>query len=361
MSSGAPHLGAFAVDANDAQSRRAPAFSAPRAREDRVYNTSELYRWMACSDPRSTRDLTRRPQTVTRIAQLTDPHVPSDISLWRRLRDLMRLHGSASDLSLELSAISNELSQPFRKQRKIYTNILKKALLGLRMLEVDHLIITGDIAHCGLSSEFLEMKAALSITGWWGKERLTVIPGNHDRFNLYEEINSEPMEKYFDVVSSRKPRQKILPGGIVLLELDSNADRVDDRHYMERWLPNTMGKIYPEALDSLEKTRAERAGCRVLTLIHHHVSMDWYPRQASRDLGGLMIPAQGVDDLMAIASLTDPEALILHGHIHDVMPPGYLYKGHLVGNPGGFAESLRINLIDIDANQDIILTQAKLR
>lgn len=326
-----------------------------------MYNTAQLYRWVGCSKLRQPRDLKRGEHVVARVAQLTDPHVPSDISLWRRLRDLMRVHGSASNLSLELSAISNELSQPYRTQRELYTNILKKALLGLRYLDVDHLIITGDIAHCGLSVEFLEMKAVLNLTGWWGKDRLTVIPGNHDRFNLYEDINSEPMEKFFDVVGARSPRVKTLPGGLALFEIDSNADRADDRHYMERWLPNTVGKIYDETLDSLITQSPELAGNRLLVLVHHHVSMDWYPRVASRDLGGLMKPAEGVDDLMSIAQDTDPEALILHGHIHNVMQPGYMYGSHMVSNPGGFGESLRINLIDIDAHQEVVITQAQLR
>ena len=233
--------------------------------------------------------------------------------------------------------------------------------MGLRLLGVDHLIITGDVAHCGISVEFLEFKAALSLTGWWGKERLTVIPGNHDRFNLYEAINSDPMEEFFDVVSSHAPRVKLLPGRVALFEVDSNADRADDRHYMERWLPNTVGKIYDETLERLEIESAHLKDHRVLVLIHHHVSMDWYPRLASRDLGGLMKPAEGVDELMAIARRADPEAMILHGHIHNVMPPGYMYGPHPVSNPGGFAETLRVNLIDVEASGRVRMTQAKLR
>ncbi len=326
-----------------------------------MYNTTQLYKWVACSKLRQPRNLRRGEHVVARIAQLTDPHVPSDISLWRRLRDMMRVHNSTSTFSHEISAISNELSQPYRTRRELYTNILKKALLGLRYLDVDHLIITGDLAHCGLSVEFLEMKAILQITGWWGAERLTVIPGNHDRFNLYEDISSEPMEKFFDVVSSRAPRIKKLPGGLAAFEIDSNADRADDRHYMEQWLPNTVGKIYDETLERLDAQRAEIEGRRLLVLIHHHVSMDWYPRLASRDLGGLMKPAEGVDELLDIARETDRDALILHGHIHNVMEPGYLYDGQMVSNPGGFGEALRINLIDVDAHQDITITQAQLR
>ena len=296
-----------------------------------------------------------------RLAQLTDPHVPSDIGLMRRLRDLMRVHSSASHLSLELSGISNELGQPYRTRRKQYTNILKKALLGLHQLGADHLLLTGDLAHCGLPVEFLEMRAILSVMGWWGEERLTIIPGNHDRFNLYEQLpNHEPMEAFFDVVSAKAPRLKRLRGGVMLWEIDSNADRVDDRHYMERWLPNTMGKIYPETLDRLNMTRHEATGGRLIVLMHHHISMDWYQRKTTRDLGGLMVPAEGVGELLELARLVDPGAIVAHGHIHDVMAPGYRHEGHEVSNPGGFAESLRVNLLDVTHHDEIVITQAAL-
>lgn len=322
--------------------------------------SESFFRWVGCTDKRRPHRLARPEETTLRLAQLTDPHVPGDITLSRRLRDLMRPHASPQALSHELSAISNELSQPYRKKRKVYTNLLKKALLGLRRLEVDHLLLTGDLAHCGMSAEFLEMKAILSITGWWGPQRLTVIPGNHDRFNLYEQIPSDPMEAHFDVVGSRTPRVKKLPGGVAVFELDSNADRADDRHYMEQWLPNTVGRIYPEELDVLDAARADIEGRRVLVLIHHHVSTDWYPRRASRDLGGLMEPAEGLDDLFELARMVDRDAIVLHGHIHDPMPTGYTHDGQLVCNPGGFAETLRLNLLDVDAHGEITVTQIEL-
>lgn len=321
----------------------------------------ELYRWVGSTQQGGARVLQRGPHVKLRVAQLTDPHMPSDIGLMRRLRDLMKVHGSASGLSLELSGISNELGQPYRTRRKLYTNLLKKALLGLHRLQVDHLVLTGDLAHCGLAAEFLEVKAALSVMGWWGEERLTVIPGNHDRFNLYEQLPShEPMEAFFDVVGARTPRVKRLPGGVALFEVDSNADRADDRHYMERWLPNTVGKIYPEALERLEASRGEVAGHRLIVLLHHHVSMDWYARKASRDVGGLMRPAEGVDGLLEVARRVDPDAVLAHGHIHDIMAPGYRHQGHLVSNPGGFAEGLRVNLIDVDRHDEVTITQAEL-
>jgi 3',5'-cyclic AMP phosphodiesterase CpdA len=320
-----------------------------------------FFRWVGCTDRRRPNALERAPEIKLRVAQLTDLHVPSDITLARRLRDLVRPHRTVGNLSHELSAISNELSQPYRKQRKVYTNLLKKALLGLRYLGVDHLIITGDVAHCGLAVEFLEAKAALQVTGWWGADKLTVIPGNHDRFNLYEAIPDEPMESFFDVVRSRAPRVKVLPGGLALVETDSNSDRDDDRGYAEHWLPNTRGRIYEEEVDKVAAALDQMAGMRVLTLVHHHVTDDWYRHNTFQRLG-FLDPAEGGEELMAAVALTDPHALLLHGHIHDVMPLGYTYlDDHLVGCPGGFAEHLRVNLIDLDAHDAITITQAELR
>jgi predicted phosphodiesterase len=320
-----------------------------------------FFRWVGSTDPRAVASLVRPAQTKLRIAQWTDLHVPGDMELSRRLRDLLRPHSDISALSHQLSALSNELGHQYRKDRRAYTNMLKKVLVGLRALEVDHLIITGDLVHCSLEAEFLEVRAVLELTGWLDPARLTVIPGNHDRFNLYEHLPSRPMEAFFDVVDPHHPRFKRLDHGVALLEIDSNSDRVHDRHTMERYLPNSVGCLYPEALSKIEAGRGEVEGMRLLCLIHHHVSSDWYPRVMTRDMGGLMDPARGVDDLSDLCKLIDKSAIILHGHIHEVMPMGYTWRGHLVGNPGGFAEARRLNLLDVDTHGEIVMSQVELR
>lgn len=320
-----------------------------------------FFRWVGSSDPRSPAVLERPEGCVLRIAQWTDLHVPGDMALSRRLRDLIRPHSDISALSHQLSALSNELGHQYRKDRRAYINMLKKTLLGLRALQVDHLIITGDLVHCSLEAEFLEVRAVLELTGWLDPERLTVIPGNHDRFNLYEHLPSRPMEAFFDVVDPFHPRFKKLPHGIALLEVDSNSDRVHDRHTMERYLPNSVGQIYPETIARIDAARAEVEGMRLLCLVHHHVSSDWYPRVVTRDTGGLMDPARGVEALADVCALVDPDAIILHGHLHEVMPMGYTWRGHLIGNPGGFAEARRLNLLDVDAHSAITMHQIELR
>lgn len=319
-----------------------------------------FFKWRDCTDKRRPRDLERRTDTVYRLAQITDIHLPGEIALARRLRDLVSPHGSIENLSHEVSALSNEFGHQYRGTRRLYANLLKKALVGLQRLGVDHLVITGDLVHCGLAPEFLDVRAALEVTGWWGEDKLTVVPGNHDRFNLYERVKREDMESFFPVVSSREPRFKLLPSGVALLEIDSNRDPIDDRHHLEKWLPNTVGRIYPEVLDWIEDNRGMVEGMRLVTLVHHHITSDWYPRRAST-FGGLMDPADGVEELVEAIDLIDPYSIILHGHKHDVMGVDYTYKTHQVGCPGGFAESLGVNLIDFNSHGEQTLTQLELR
>ena len=319
-----------------------------------------FFKWKGCTDKRRPRRLVRPESSQLRLAQITDIHLPGEVDLTTRLRDLMSTPGSLERFSHEISAISNEFGHRYRRQRKLYTNLLKKALVGLRYLGVDHLAITGDLVHCGLSEEFLDVRAALEVTGWWGEDKLTVVPGNHDRFNLYERVKHDRMEDFFDVVSPREARFKLLPAGVALLEIDSNRDPVDDRHAWERWLPNTVGRIYPEVLETIEAHESKVQGMRLVTLVHHHISSDWYPRRAST-LGGLMEPADGVDEMIEAIDHIDPYGLILHGHKHDVMNVDYAYGTHPVGCPGGFAEALRANIIDFNHHGEQTLMQVQLR
>ena len=318
-----------------------------------------FFRFKGSTNKRMPRELERRPGTVSRVAHLTDPHVPSETELFGRLMDLVRAHGSVGSFSKEISALSNELGHNFRSNPERYTNILKKTLFGLHELEVDHLIMTGDLAHCGLATEFVEMKAVLELTGWWGEDKLTVIPGNHDRFNLYEHIERSTMEDFYPVVSPKRPRFKPLSDEIVMLEVDSNR-HPDDPHVLDRWLPTTAGLIYPEVSRWVDEHKAEVEGKRLITLVHHHVSEDWYPR-APVDVGGLMKPVEGIDALMQSVDKIDPRSLILHGHIHDVMPVDYVWRRHRVSCPGGFHQKHTLNVIDFDVNLEETITQLEVR
>ena len=326
-----------------------------------------VFRWISCTDKRRPHEVGRPPGVALRLAQITDMHMPGEISLGGRLRDLMAPRRKlGNSLSHHISAIANELSHSYRSQpgRLLFLRLFKKALIGLRRLHVDHLVITGDLTHCGLPTEFLDVRAALEVTGWLDPSRLTVIAGNHDRFNLYESLVGEPMEAFFDVVDRRHPRLKLLDGPVALIEIDSNRDPIEDAHPSERWLPNVIGKIQPEVLDWMAhpSQRQQIAGRRLVVLVHHHMSTDWYLKRANQNgLLGLMAPLPETTQLLDAASLSDRDAIFLHGHKHDPMAIDYRLGRHRLANPGGFATTLRINLVDFEEHGEETLTQIGLR
>lgn len=324
------------------------------------HEADAFFKFVSSSDKRSQQVLARPQDVKLRIVHFTDIHIPSEVELFERLRDFVTHHQSWGELAHKMSAIGNAFAHQYRSSRRLYTNILKKALIGFHKLDADHLVITGDLAHCGLEPEFGEMRAILKLTGWWGDDLLTVVPGNHDRFNLYEHLSREPMEKFFSIPSSRNPRAKVLPGGIVLLEIESNCDRGDDRHFAEQWLPNTVGKIYDEELDFIAKAKEDFAGMRSLVVMHHHISDDWHPTGAE-SVGGFMGPAENTPEMLEALRLSDKHGLVLHGHKHDVMPIDYTFGPHALSCPGGFPDALRANILDLNVNDEITMTQIELR
>ena len=74
-----------------------------------------------------------------------------------------------------------------------------------------------------------------------------------------------------------------------------------------------------------------------------------------------MEPADGSEELVEAIELIDPYSLILHGHKHDVMDVDYTHRTHQLGCPGGFAESLRCNIIDFNTHGEQVMTQLELR
>jgi hypothetical protein len=95
--------------------------------------------------------------------------------------------------------------------------------------------------------------------------------------------------------------------------------------------------------------------------MHHHLSDDWYDIGAETILGSLMGPVDGADILMQATELIDPNTVFLHGHKHDLMVPDYTIGSHQISCPGGFAETLAVNFVDVTVNDEVVITQARVR
>ena len=103
-------------------------------------------------------------QAPFRFAQLSDPHL-SDLSSvrWRQLAS-KRLLGY--------------LSWRRRRRHEHRIEILDALRADLRAVAPDHTVVTGDLIHIALPSEFRQAHDWLRSMGT--PDRVTVIPGNHD-------------------------------------------------------------------------------------------------------------------------------------------------------------------------------------
>ena len=100
------------------------------------------------------------------IAHLSDPHLSALSGV--RLRDLLG------------KRVLGYLSWLQRRRWEHRREILEMLLADLHAQAPDHVVITGDLTHIGLPSEFAEASAWLECVG--APEDVTVVPGNHDAY-----------------------------------------------------------------------------------------------------------------------------------------------------------------------------------
>ena len=72
------------------------------------------------------------------------------------------------------------LSWRLRRRREHAPEVLTALLRDLRQLTLDHIVITGDLTHVGLPSEFQQARQWLEALG--APTDVTVVPGNHDAY-----------------------------------------------------------------------------------------------------------------------------------------------------------------------------------
>ena len=103
---------------------------------------------------------------VFTFAQLSDPHLTSLDQV--RVGELLNKR--------VLGYLSWCMHRRIEHRREILDNLVE----DLRIKNPDHIVITGDLTHLGLPSEFQETKAWLDQLG--PPSRVTVIPGNHETY-----------------------------------------------------------------------------------------------------------------------------------------------------------------------------------
>jgi len=163
---------------------------------------------------------------------------------------------------------------------------------------VDHLVCTGDVTQMSYPAEYDDVSALLG-----GRlqqpERLSVVPGNHDR---YTHADAQLFEAHFGAVceGGQFPFRKTLADGVVLIGLDSARPCS---------LADSSGLCGEEQLQKLQSLLDATGDDDVVIVALHyglltHKGLPDKPRHGLRDAEQLMQMLQG------------KASMVLHGHLH---------------------------------------------
>lgn len=178
-------------------------------------------------------------------------------------------------------------------------------------MQVDHLVVTGDVTLSGEPSEFEKVQKLLAPFAEAGK--LTVIPGNHDvwgyeaaeKFRFLRMLG--PDGKGMKSAVQSFPRAVPLGEDAVLVALDSA------RWGEDPW--STPGKLGSQQLRLArelvrEHARHEKA---ILLAVHHHLVIP--PERVPSDAKVARMPLADADQIVRMVAEL-PIAAVLHGHRH---------------------------------------------
>lgn len=263
------------------------------------------------------------------LAHLSDVHLPP--MPWPRLRDI----GLKRTLGL---------ANWHRARKHIHRRDVLDALVAdLNAQRPDHIAVGGDLVNIGLPAELAAAQHWLEQLG--GRERVTVVPGNHD---VYGGLGRDPgIERWRDYM-----RGETVAGAdngfpfvrrfdrIALIALSSAVQTP------VFWASGRLGASQRQALATCLADLGRENHCRIVLL--HHPPL---PGQADR--------RRGLEDAPELAAILRQHGaeLVLHGHNHRAMldylerPAG---RVPIVGVPaastlpGPHAIAARFNLFAIE-------------
>lgn len=188
-----------------------------------------------------------------------------------------------------------------RRRRRFPPGRAEALVAHLAGLPWDHLLISGDLTQLGTREEFERVRQALQPLLDRGRERITLMPGNHDRY-----VPEPPGRGAFEAVFP-----EFAPGGEILTR------RLTDRWWMAVWdsaqaAPwlSAAGRVRPETLRATaEWMNTLPPEARVIVANHYPVFFPPPHRHSPRhDLTNRTAVRQWL--------LHHPVPLYLHGHIH---------------------------------------------
>jgi 3',5'-cyclic AMP phosphodiesterase CpdA len=180
-------------------------------------------------------------------------------------------------------------------------------------LEVDHVVVTGDLTNLALESEFELARDLFERDLGIDASRITVVPGNHDLYTRGS-LTSRRFEQFFGTwLQSDLPELAVDAGGgrFPVVKLRDHVAFVSLSSAVPRLPLIAAGELGAEQLQALRKVLAHpEVAARTLVLaLHHPVVHSW-----SR----LKVHVEGLRDADSLVpELRDvSRGLLLHGHLH---------------------------------------------
>ena len=189
---------------------------------------------------------------------------------------------------------------------------LAKGLLdALREVNVDHLVVTGDVTFSGEPREF--ERAADLLRPFAEAGKLTVIPGNHD---VWTEDSLETARFLRALGPDGKGMRRAAPSypHVVPLGDDAVLVALDSARFGEDpW--ETPGRLGSEQLRAARELVREHSkqGRAVVLAFHHHVVLP--PERVPSDARVARMPLADADQVVRLVAEL-PVAAVLHGHRH---------------------------------------------
>jgi 3',5'-cyclic AMP phosphodiesterase CpdA len=298
---------------------------------------------------------------MLRFAHLSDLHVghvsANLVRLGRLILPKSRGEG-AWDVATRLLASSwfdrRSLWEPLLRSshlaHKYQTRSLVAVVQSAREHGCQHVILTGDIANLGASSEMREARLVLSAFGY-DDDHLTVVPGNHDV------VNFQGVAEFRSVMGQPDwPHLRWLSDDVVVLALDSTVHGAD-LDWRDALGMNARGMFSQSAIARADELLASVPSRAFKILCCHHHLVDLPPDGYVDEWSGKLDPRQAGPAARAAEVLELAQkhrvGLLLFGHRHRATHHLFTIRGIPAACSGSVTEidrkgRLRYRIFEID-------------
>lgn len=188
-------------------------------------------------------------------------------------------------------------------------------LKSLMENRVDHLLVTGDLTNTAHPDEFAMIRRELSEFGW-EDDRVTILPGNHDRVAFPRSVTFESAfgERHYPIV------RELIPG-VILAALDSNL-APGGGGLTDQIFGNVRGHIDTGQIARLSES-LDRTTDEFVLVGLHHPPLEIAGKGSRLPAGLARRVRQGPDNSDSlVTALPADRHLVLCGHDH---PKDYQY------------------------------------